>query len=177
MNPPELIGRKRDGLEHAPEEIEFLISGYVRGDIADYQMAAWLMAVCIRGMTPGETLALTRAMVASGEVLDLSAIPGVKVDKHSTGGVGDKVTLVAGPLAAACGVKVPKLSGRALAHTGGTLDKLESGPGLTVELDPDRFAKQVRAIGTAVAAQPRRIVPALMLLYALLDVPATFPST
>src|SRR5439155_15368229 len=176
MNVLEVIGRKRDGLEHSPEEVEFLISSYVRGDIADYQMAAWLMAVCIRGMTPAETLALTRAMVASGEVLDLSAIPGIKVDKHSTGGVGDKVTLVAGPLAAACGVSVPKLSGRALAHTGGTLDKLESVPGVSVEIDPERFIKQVREIGIAVAAQSPPMVPADKLLYALRDVTATVPS-
>ncbi len=176
MNPLEVIGRKRDGHEHSTDEIRFLLDGYVRGDIADYQMAAWLMAVCIRGMTAEETLALTQAMVASGEVLDLSAIPGVKVDKHSTGGVGDKVTLIAGPLAAACGVKVPKLSGRALAHTGGTLDKLESVPGLTVELEPERFIKQVREIGLAVGAQSPRMVPADKLLYALRDVTATVPS-
>src|SRR5256714_10452719 len=160
MNPLEVIGRKRDGREHTPEEIDLLIGGYVRGEIPDYQVAAWLMAVCIRGMTPPETLALTETMVGSGEVLDLSAIPGIKVDKHSTGGVGDKVTLVAGPLAAACGVKVPKLSGRALAHTGGTLDKLESVPGLTVDLEPERFIKQVQEIGIAVAAQSPKLVPA-----------------
>src|SRR3981189_3411065 len=172
----EVIGRQRDGGEHAPEEIGFLLSGYLRGDIPDYQMAAWLMAVCIRGMTRSETLALTRAMIASGEVLDLSGIEGVKVDKHSTGGVGDKVTLIAAPLAAACGVKVPKLSGRALAHTGGTLDKLESVPGLTVDLEPERFVRQVTEIGIAVAAQSPHMVPADKMLYALRDVTGTVPS-
>src|ERR1700686_190185 len=176
MVPLEVISRKRDGGEHSPEEIEFLVSGYVRGEIPDYQMAAWLMAVCTRGMTRAETLALTQAMVASGEVLDLSRIKGIKVDKHSTGGVGDKVTLIAAPLAAACGVKVPKLSGRALAHTGGTLDKLESVPGLTVDLDPERFIRQVGGGGGGAAAQAPHMVPADKLLYALRDVTATVPS-
>src|SRR5579859_3465351 len=176
MNALEVIGRKRDGLEHSAEEIQLLLSGYLHGAIPDYQMAAWLMAVCIRGMTPAETLALTRVMVDSGETLDLSSVPGVKVDKHSTGGVGDKVTLIAAPLAAACGVVVPKLSGRGLAHTGGTLDKLESVPGLTVDLSPERFIKQVREIGIAVAAQSPRMVPADKMLYALRDVTATVPS-
>ena len=176
MNILEVIARKRDGLEHSPEEIGFLLDGYLAGEIPDYQIAAWLMAVVTRGMTRSETLALTRAMVASGEVMDLSAIPGFKVDKHSTGGVGDKVTLIAGPLAAACGVPVPKLSGRGLAHTGGTLDKLESVPGLRVELSPAEFVAQVREIGLAVAAQSPRMVPADKALYALRDVTATVPS-
>ncbi len=176
MKALEVIGRKRDGGEHPPDEIEFLLSGYLRKEIPDYQMAAWLMAVCIRGMTRAETLALTQAMIRSGEVLDLSGIEGTKVDKHSTGGVGDKVTLIGPPLAAACGVKVPKLSGRALAHTGGTLDKLESVPGLTVDLEPDRFIRQVREVGIAVAAQSPHMVPADKALYALRDVTATVPS-
>src|SRR2546427_1112750 len=176
MNLLQIIGRKRDGLEQSADEIDFLLSAYLGGQVADYQMAAWLMAVCIRGMTRAETLALTRAMVASGEVLDLSGIEGVKVDKHSTGGVGDKVTLIAAPLAAACGVKVPKLSGRALAHTGGTLDKLESVPGLTVDLGPERFIRQVREVGIAVAPQSPHMVPAGKTLYALRDVTATVPS-
>ena len=176
MQPLELIARKRDGEEHSPEEIECLVSSFMAGEVPDYQMSAWLMAVCTRGMTRAETLALTRAMVAGGEVLDLSSIPGVKVDKHSTGGVGDTVTLVAVPLAAACGVPVPKLSGRSLSHTGGTLDKLESVPGLTVDLDPERFIRQVKEIGLAVAAQSPRMVPADKALYTLRDVSATVPS-
>ncbi|HEY8811702.1 MAG TPA: thymidine phosphorylase, partial [Candidatus Dormibacteraeota bacterium] len=176
MNVLEVLAHKRDGQEHSPDEIRYLLDGYLAGSIPDYQVAAWLMAVVTRGMTRAETLSLTQAMVASGEVLDLSAIPGFKVDKHSTGGVGDKVTLIAGPLAAACGVPVPKLSGRGLAHTGGTLDKLESVPGLRVELTPDEFIAQVREVGLAVAAQSERMVPADKALYALRDVTATVPS-
>jgi pyrimidine-nucleoside phosphorylase len=172
----EIISRKRDGGEHSAAEIAFLLDAYLTGKVPDYQMAAWLMAVCIRGMTRAETLTLTQAMVASGEVIDLSSIPGIKVDKHSTGGVGDKVTLIAAPLAAACGVVVPKLSGRALAHTGGTLDKLESVPGVTVDLEPERFLKQLREIGIAIAAQSARMVPADKAIYALRDATATVPS-
>ena len=176
VNALELIGRKRDGEEHDADEIGFLVRGFLDGSVPDYQMSAWLMAVCIRGMTDAETLALTRAMVACGETLDLSEIPGIKVDKHSTGGVGDTVTLVAAPLAAACGVRVPKLSGRALAHTGGTLDKLESVPGVRIELEPHELVEQVRRVGLAVAAQSPRMVPADKAIYALRDASATVPS-
>jgi pyrimidine-nucleoside phosphorylase len=176
VNALEVIGRKRDGEEHTPEEIRFLVRDYLQGGIPDYQMSAWLMAVCTRGMSERETLDLTAAMVESGETLDLSGAGGVTVDKHSTGGVGDKVTLIACPLAAACGVKVPKLSGRALAHTGGTLDKLESVPGVTVDLDPGRFVEQVRRVGIAIAAQSPRMAPADRALYALRDASATVPS-
>src|SRR5450759_2629474 len=176
MNPLQLIGHKRDGGEHTAAEIDFLLSAYLGGQVIPWMQTAIRMAVCIQGMTRAETLALTQAMVRSGEVLDLSGIEGVKVDKHSTGGVGDKVTLIATPLAAACGVKVPKLSGRALAHTGGTLDKLESVPGLTVDLEPERFIRQVQEVGIAVAAQSPHMVPADKALYALRDVTATVPS-
>jgi pyrimidine-nucleoside phosphorylase len=176
MNALEVIARKRDGGEHPAAEVDWLVRSFTAGEVPDYQMASWLMAVCLRGMTAAETLALTQSMVRSGEVLDLRTIKGIKVDKHSTGGVGDKVTLIAGPLAAACGVKVPKLSGRGLAHTGGTLDKLESVPGLTVDLEPERFIAQVAHVGVAVAAQSPKMVPADKVMYALRDVTGTVPS-
>ena len=149
----DVIRKKRDGGELSPNEIESLVNSYTRGDIPDYQMSAWLMAVVLRGMTRAETTALTDAMLRSGEVLDLSALPAKKVDKHSTGGVGDKTSLVLAPLAAAAGVMVPMISGRGLGHTGGTLDKLEAIPGFNVNLPVTEFRRVLETCGCAMIGQ------------------------
>jgi pyrimidine-nucleoside phosphorylase len=172
----ELIHRKRDGETLPSEAIGSLVDGFTRGDVPDYQMAAFCMAVFFRGMDEAETLALTRAMLHSGDVLDLSDIPGAKVDKHSTGGVGDKVSLPLAPLAAACGVKVPMISGRGLGHTGGTLDKLEAIPGFRVDLPVERFRELVASVGACLIGQTARLAPADRKLYALRDVTATVES-
>lgn len=172
----ELIEVKRDGLAHTAAEIDRIILGHASGEMPDYQMSAWLMAAFLNGLNEDETVWMTDAMVRSGTVVDLSSIPGVKVDKHSTGGVADTTTLVLGPLVAACGVRVAKMSGRGLGHTGGTLDKLESIPGFRVELTPEAFFAQVCEIGIAVIAQSPDVDPADKKIYALRDVTATVPS-
>jgi pyrimidine-nucleoside phosphorylase/thymidine phosphorylase len=172
----EIIHAKREGRPLAPEAIAALVDGFTRGEVPDYQMAAFCMAVFFRGMDDGEVAALTRAMLESGEVLDLSDVPGAKVDKHSTGGVGDKVSLALAPLAAACGVKVPMISGRGLGHTGGTLDKLEAIPGFRVDLPVERFREIVRGVGACLIGQTARLAPADRKLYALRDVTATVES-
>jgi pyrimidine-nucleoside phosphorylase len=174
IRPAELIQRKRDGEELGPDELRELVLGYTRGDVPDYQMAAFLMAVYFKGLSSAETLALTDAMIASGETIDLGAALSRKcVDKHSTGGVGDKTSIAVGPVVAACGVPFGKMSGRGLGHTGGTIDKLEAIPGYRVELTTDEFVAQVRQIGLAIIGQSADLVPADKQLYALRDVTAT----
>ncbi len=176
MNTSELIIKKRNGEALTEREISFLIQGYVNGQIPDYQMSALLMAIYFKGMNEAETLCLTQEMVKSGETLDLSAVSGIKADKHSTGGVGDKTSLVLCPMLAALGIKMAKMSGRGLGHTGGTIDKLESFPGLTTAIDVKRFIYQVNTVGFALAGQTKNLVPADKLLYALRDVTGTVDS-
>jgi len=169
----EIISKKRDGQELEREEIAFVINGYVRGDIPDYQVAAWLMAIYIRGLNERELADLTEIMLASGDRIPLDAVPGIKIDKHSTGGVGDKISFVVAPLLAACGVSVPMLSGRGLGHTGGTLDKLEAIPGMNVFLKPEQFREVLSSTGMVICGQTENIVPADKKIYALRDATAT----
>lgn len=176
MRTVDLIQRKRDGGELAPEEIDFLVQGYSTGEIPDYQMSAFLMSVFFSGMSDREVGRLTECMLQSGETVDLSSVPGVKVDKHSTGGVGDKTSLIVAPLAAAAGVVVPMMSGRALGHTGGTLDKLESIPGLRTNLATEEFRKQLSELGLAFIGQTEQLAPADGKFYALRDVTGTVES-
>ena len=176
MRVVDLIEKKRDGGVHSREELEALIGGYVRGDVPDYQVAAWLMAVCWRGMPAEEVATLTQVMAASGTQLDLSPVGRPVADKHSTGGVGDKTSLVVMPLVAACGVPVGKMSGRGLGFTGGTIDKLESFPGIRVDLDAQAFVRQLDRVGMVITGQSADLAPADGKLYALRDVTGTVPS-
>lgn len=173
MNPVEFLREKRDGRGHSPQAIRAFVQAFVRGEVADYQASAWLMAAFINGLSSSETLALTDAMLRSGKVLKLGSVKHVKVDKHSTGGVGDKISLCLAPLVAACGVAVPMISGRGLGHTGGTLDKLEAIPGFRVDLDAKRFERIVREVGACLVGQTGELAPADRRLYALRDVTAT----
>ncbi len=176
MTPYEIIVAKRDGKENTRQQIEFLIDGVTAGSIPDYQISAWLMAVRLKGMSDNEKHFLTQAMLYSGEVVDLNTIPGIKVDKHSTGGVGDKVSIILAPIVAAAGVPVPMISGRGLGHTGGTLDKLESIPGFRIDYSIKEYKKIISEIGVCLIGQTKDIAPADKKIYALRDVTATVES-
>lgn len=169
----DLIKKKRDGLELTKEEIQYFVQGYTNGEIPEYQASAFIMAIFINKMNKRETVDLTHAMMNSGDVIDLSAIKGIKVDKHSTGGVGDTTTLILAPLVASCGIPVAKMSGRGLGHTGGTIDKLESIEGFHTEISMEQFIKNVNEKGISVIGQTKNIAPADKKLYALRDVTAT----
>jgi pyrimidine-nucleoside phosphorylase len=176
VNAYEIILKKRNGKQLTKSEIEFIVSGYTKGLIPDYQFSAFLMAVYFQGMSFSEITDLTDAMMRSGKIFDLSDIAGLKIDKHSTGGVGDKISLILAPLVATCGVKVPMVSGRGLGHTGGTLDKLESIPGFRIDLTENEFKKQLKKIGVAMMGQTKELAPADKKIYALRDVTATVDS-
>lgn len=172
----EIINKKRNKMQLSKEELKYAVMGYVDGDIPDYQMSALLMAICINGMSDEETFNLTEIMYNSGDHLDLSDVPGIKIDKHSTGGVGDKTTLILAPIVASLGVKVPKMSGRGLGHTGGTIDKLESIPGFKINLTLEEFKKELNKVGTVITGQTANLVPADKKIYALRDVTGTVSS-
>ena len=176
MNIVDIINKKRLGMLLTKDELDYAFNGYLNGLVKDYQMSSLLMAICINGMDDEEIFALTDIFIKSGDILDLSEIPGIKVDKHSTGGVGDKVTLIIGPIVASCGVSVAKMSGRGLGHTGGTLDKLESIEGFKVNLSEEKFIKQVKEIGLAVIGQTKNLCPLDKVIYALRDVTGTTQS-
>ena len=176
MNVIEIINKKREKQILTKEELDFIFNGYLNGTVKDYQMSSLLMAICINGMCDNEIFDLVDIFIKSGDILDLSSIPGIKVDKHSTGGVGDKVTLIVGPIVASLGIPMPKMSGRGLGHTGGTIDKLESIPGFNVSLTDEEFINQVKEIGLAVTGQTKNLCPMDKVIYALRDVTGTVAS-